>query len=240
MQQIVDAPGCGSRRTWWSVCEGAPPLRQAFSLTMNSSVSLILPLLSSMEDVFGGHQLGEAGREDQLVGIALVEHAAASRHRSGSRAARRSWASSFFSAAPLCAAPASTSATTAARSAGDEQARQVAKCRSAIIAFARRYARKRRLPRRMRGLAENCGSVKAAAAHEARMAIIAHRGIGGNRRSCRSRRLRASRPRPSGSCGLRRPALGGGSWPSPPSPSAVRPLGRRRDAPGACHRTASK
>ena len=33
-------------------------------------------LLELVEDVFGGHQLGEAGRIDQLVGVALEQHRA--------------------------------------------------------------------------------------------------------------------------------------------------------------------
>jgi hypothetical protein len=36
-----------------------------------------LAALEQVEDVFGGHQLGEAGRVDQLIGVALEQHAAA-------------------------------------------------------------------------------------------------------------------------------------------------------------------
>jgi hypothetical protein len=55
--------------------EGAPPLRQAFSLTRNSSVSLMSPCL--MEDDLRGHQLHHAGRCAQLVGILLEQDASA-------------------------------------------------------------------------------------------------------------------------------------------------------------------
>ena len=44
------------------VCEGAPPRRQAFSLMMNSSSSLMRALLDLVEHDLGGHQLGEARR----------------------------------------------------------------------------------------------------------------------------------------------------------------------------------
>jgi len=61
-------------------CDGAPPLRQAFSLMMNSSSSFVefdLALLDLIEQVFKRHQLGEAGRRHQLIAILLEQHAVA-------------------------------------------------------------------------------------------------------------------------------------------------------------------
>ena len=59
------------------VCEGAPPVRQALSLTMNSSVELEPALLDLVEHHLGGHQLGQAGGRHEFVGALLEQHAAA-------------------------------------------------------------------------------------------------------------------------------------------------------------------
>ena len=48
---------------------------------------LDLALLDLMEDVFRRHQLGEAGRRDQRVGLVLVEHAAVLGDQDGVRGA---------------------------------------------------------------------------------------------------------------------------------------------------------
>ena len=61
VQQILDPdPAVERRDTCVEPCDGAPPLRQAFSLMTYSSSSLMLPSLSWSNTTFDGHQLGEA------------------------------------------------------------------------------------------------------------------------------------------------------------------------------------
>ena len=155
-----------------------------------------------MEDVFGGHQLGEAGRVDQLVGVALVQHAAALRPRSGWRAARRARARLFLGGAFFCAArraglgagflafgAATANAPQRDSTAAAVSSPELRQCRSAISnALCRRAQRRaRHAASNSGGLAEICGSVKAAAAHEAR---TRHHSAPGHRRKPATARLR--------------------------------------------------
>ena len=109
-------------------CDGAPPLRQAFSLTTYSSVELDAALLDLVEHVFRGHQLGEARREDQLVGVALEQHAAVfrvdqDRVRRGDLPARPSSGAGhcFLRGAPAPASASAADEAPAARSALNEE-----------------------------------------------------------------------------------------------------------------------
>ena len=58
-------------------CEGAPPLRQAFSLIVNSSLELDAALLDFIEQEFERHEFGEARRGDKLIAVLLEQHAVA-------------------------------------------------------------------------------------------------------------------------------------------------------------------
>ena len=58
------------------VPDGAPPLRQAFTLMRNSSSSLICPVFKRLEDDSQRHELAHAGRRHQLVGVVLEQHCA--------------------------------------------------------------------------------------------------------------------------------------------------------------------
>ena len=59
------------------VRDGAPPLRQALVLTLNSVGRLEPACRDLVEHHLRGHQLGEAGRRNQVVGPLLEQHAAA-------------------------------------------------------------------------------------------------------------------------------------------------------------------
>ena len=57
--------------------DGAPPLRQAFSLIRERVVELEPALLDLVEHVFERHQLGEARRRHQLIAVLVEQQAVA-------------------------------------------------------------------------------------------------------------------------------------------------------------------
>src|SRR5450830_1097256 len=179
-------------------CEGAPPLRQAFSLTVYSSVSLMRPSLSSWNTYsavislarLAGKMSWSESRSNSTPPFSASIRMACGALIAGSSLLR---GASFFCATAAaglagltsCLGAAKASALKATSKAAAVSSRPIALDVSAIINVLS-PAREARHGGIISGdVAEICGSVKAAAAQESRAIIIARRGIGGNRRSLR-------------------------------------------------------
>src|SRR5664279_1126109 len=227
-------------------CEGAPPLRQAFSLTVYSSVGLMRPSLISWNTNsavislarLAGKMSWSGSRSNSTPPFSASIRIACGALMTGSSLLR---GASFFGATAAaglagltsCLGAAKASALKATSKAAAVSSRPIALDVSAIINVLS-PAREARHGGIISGdVAEICGSVKAAAAQESRTAIIARRGIGGNRRSLR---LGGGQRRPrDGWRGLR--AAGGGELDGPRRycrhltgalAQSVGPVGRRR------------
>src|SRR5664280_2261549 len=179
-------------------CEGAPPLRQAFSLTVYSSVSLMRPSLSSWNTYsavislarLAGKMSWSGSRSNSTPPFSASIRMACGALIAGSSLLR---GASFFCATAAaglagltsCLGAAKASALKATTKAAAVSSRPIALDVSAIINVLS-PAREARHGGIISGdVAEICGSVKATTAQESRTAIIARRGIGGNRRSLR-------------------------------------------------------
>src|ERR1035441_2297084 len=206
-------------------CEGAPPLRQAFSLTVYSSVRLMRPSLISWNTYsavislarLAGKMSWSGSRSNSTPPFSASIRIACGALMTGSSLLR---GASFFGATAAaglagltsCLGAAKASALKATSKAAAVSSRPIALDLSAII-NALSPAREARYGGIISGdVTEICGSVKAAPAQESRTGIIARRGIGGN-----GRRLRLGiRQRGAGNgCGLR--AGGGGKLGGPRS-----------------------
>src|SRR5476649_255312 len=192
-------------------CDVAPPLRQAFSLTIYSSVSLMRPSLSSLNTYstvislprLAGKISSSASRANSTAPFsASIKMACGALIGSSSF-----FAASFLAAAFFCACAATAFCFGAANETLHRLAAKAAAVSNPNNCKGLRRIGLARTRDRVNGgdLTENCGSVKAAAAHKPRRRIIACRGVGGNRRNCRFSRPQGlahdgfDRVRPSGS-----------------------------------------
>src|SRR5450631_4563365 len=179
-------------------CDGAPPLRHAFSLTVYSSVSLMRPSLISWNTYsavislarLAGKMSWSGSRSNSTPPFSASIRIACGALMTGSSLLR---GASFFGATAAaglagltsCLGAAKASALKATSKAAAVSSRPIALDVSAIINVLS-PAREARHGGIISGdVAEICGSVKAAAAQEPRAAIIARRGLGGNRRALR-------------------------------------------------------
>ncbi len=76
VQQVVDGNLAVDRREHGGAVRGRAALAPGILAHDVFVGELDAAFFKFVEHVFGGHQLGEAGREDQLVGVALEQHAA--------------------------------------------------------------------------------------------------------------------------------------------------------------------
>ena len=76
VQQIVDGNLAVDRREHGGAVRGRAALAPGILAHGVFVGELDAAFFKLVEHVFGGHQLGEAGREDELVGVALEQHAA--------------------------------------------------------------------------------------------------------------------------------------------------------------------
>src|SRR5665213_2835329 len=183
------------------VCEGAPPLRQAFSLTLYSSVRLTLPSFMRWKTYSAVISLARLAGKISLSGSrsyssppfsASIRIACgalmtgSSLLRGGSFfAATAAGLADFTSCLMSCLGAAKAHVPRPASKAAAARDRPNALNRNSIVQ--RSNGRAGTLPGGIIGadVAKICGSVKAAAAHEAGGGIAANRRIGGNRRNPR-------------------------------------------------------
>src|SRR5471032_1008044 len=76
VQQVVDGNLAVDRREHGGAVRGRAALAPGILADGVFVGELDAAFLDFVEHVFGGHQLGETGREDELVGVALEQHAA--------------------------------------------------------------------------------------------------------------------------------------------------------------------